>query len=71
MEPTYYIVRTGPNRFDMRQTRYKAQRAAGKEHPHDLMATQFTRDGMIEILDKHFADSTIDRTELDKPGDLI
>jgi hypothetical protein len=54
---TYYVVRTGPDRFDLRQSRYVAQRANGREHPHDLMAQGFTAQGMREVLAKWFADT--------------
>lgn len=57
MSKTYYVAQTGDDRFDLRQTRYKAQLEAGKEHPNDLMAVGFTADGMREILSKWFADT--------------
>ena len=54
---TYYVVRVGPDRFDLRQSRYRAQLDEGREHPHDLMATGFTAEGMREIISKHFNDT--------------
>lgn len=54
---TYYVVKVGDNRFDLRQTRYKAQLAAGSEHPHDLMAVSFPADGMRDIISKWFHDT--------------
>jgi len=54
---TYYIVKTGINQFDMRQTRYIPQLAKGKENPHDLMVAGFTADAMREILAKWFVDT--------------
>jgi hypothetical protein len=55
--PTYYVVRTGPDSFDLRQERFRSELEQGKEHPHDLMATSFTAAGMREILDKWFSDT--------------
>ncbi len=63
---TYYVVKVGPDRFDLRQTRYAATLRAGKEHPHDLMAASFTADGMREIIGKWFADT--DATALPPPN---
>jgi hypothetical protein len=54
---TYYVVCAGPDRFDLRQTRYRALLEAGREHPHDLMAAGFTAEGMREILAKWFSDT--------------
>ena len=59
-ERTYYVVRVGPDRFDLRQTRYK-----GTNHPHDLMAVQFTEQGMRDIVAKWFPDSDV--SALDNP----
>jgi hypothetical protein len=60
--PNYYVVKTGPNRFDLRQTRYKQFYQTGKEHPHDLMAVGFDYNGMKEIINKWFQDT--DTSEL-------
>lgn len=60
----YYIVKTGSNSYDMRQTRFKAQRAAGNDHPHDLMAVGFTADGMRDTIAKYFDAAEIDMTAL-------
>jgi hypothetical protein len=54
---TYYTEKTGPDRYDLRQTRFRAQRDTGKEHPHDLMAVSFSADGMLELIKKHFPDT--------------
>jgi hypothetical protein len=54
---TYYTEKTGPDRYDLRQTRFKAQRDTGKEHPHDLMAVSFSAAGMLELIKKHFPDT--------------
>lgn len=64
MSKTYYVAKTGDDRFDLRQTRYKEQLEAGREHPHDLMATGFTADGMREILAKWFADTDASALEV-------
>jgi hypothetical protein len=64
---TYYVVRTGPDSFDLRQTRYADQLAKGNEHPHDLMAAGFTAAGMREILRKWFDDT--DASALPAEGD--
>lgn len=53
----YYVVKVGPDSFDLRQSRYADLFKAGKEHPHDLMACSFTAAGMREILAKWFADT--------------
>lgn len=63
-KPAYYVVQTGPDRYDMRQTRYKAVRDRGGDHPHDLMAVGFTARQMDEMLAKHFLDASIDRSAL-------
>lgn len=60
---TYYIVKTGADRYDLRQSRYAEQFKAGKEHPHDLMATGFCGADMRDLLEKHFKytdDSTLE-----------
>lgn len=51
---TYYVVRTGPDRFDLRQYRYAAQRLAGKEHPNDVIAVGFNGKGMRELIAEWF-----------------
>lgn len=56
---TYYVIQTGPDSFDLRQTRYRKQFENGKEHPHDLMAVSFTASGMCEILEKWFSDTDV------------
>ena len=53
----YYVVRTGQDRFDLRQTRYRAQHAAGREHPHDIVAVGFTADDMRAALAEWFDDT--------------
>jgi len=50
----YYLVQTGDDRYDVRQTRYKAQYLAGSEHPHDLMSTGFTAAQVRELIAKRF-----------------
>lgn len=57
MTAVYYIIRTGEDRFDMRQTRYRKRLQDGKEHPHDLMAVGFTKQGMQEMLKKYNFDA--------------
>jgi hypothetical protein len=54
---TYYTEKTGLDRYDLRQTRYRSQRSTGKEHPHDLMAVSFPAAGMLELIKKHFPDT--------------
>lgn len=46
----YYVVKVGDDRYDLRQSRYRVQLLAGREHPHDLMACGFTAAGMRELL---------------------
>lgn len=62
--PTYYVVQTGPNRFELRQTCYKERLQQGREHPHDVIAAGFTAEGMREIIGKWFADT--DTSALDE-----
>lgn len=50
MAHTYYLVKVGRDLYDMRQTRYKKQFDAGKEHPHDLCAAHFTAAGIRELI---------------------
>ena len=54
---TYYVIRIGDDRFDLRQTRYGDRLAMGNEHPHDLMAVSFTAQQMRELIAKHFQDT--------------
>lgn len=54
----YYVVKTGDDRFDLRQSRFKDQLAAGNEHPHDLMASGFDREGMNKVIDQYFLRDT-------------
>jgi hypothetical protein len=54
---TYYVVKTGPDRFDLRQTRFAEQLKAGSEHPWDVMATHFTAEDMREIIAEIFPDT--------------
>lgn len=54
--PEYYVVKNG-NRYDLRQSRYRGLFDAGREHPHDLMATGFDAKGMREIIAKWFSDT--------------
>lgn len=61
---TYYVVRTGRDHYDLRQTRFKREREAGREHPHDLIAGGFTAQGMRDVLAKHFAHATVDTSAL-------
>ena len=54
----YYVTPSdSPDRYDLRQTRYKEQLAQGNEHPHDVIAQGFTVTGMLEIIEKWFKDS--------------
>lgn len=62
-EREYYLVKTGPNRWDMRQTRFRDQLQAGKEHPNDICATGFDAEGIRRIVAAHNFD--VDLTELD------
>jgi len=41
-----------PGRFDLRQERFRAQRAAGKEHPHDVCAVCFKPDELRDVCEK-------------------
>lgn len=64
--PTYYVIQTGPDSFDLRQTRYRAQFESKKEHPHDLMAVGFTASGMREIIKKWFPDTDVSALPLER-----
>ena len=50
---SYYIVKTGADRFDLRQARFRSAFEAGQEHPHDLCAVGFTREGMKDLVQKY------------------
>lgn len=54
MEKPYYVQKVGEDRYNIRQERYRAKLAAGKEHPHDVMAAHFTAQGIRELEAKHF-----------------
>lgn len=45
----YYVVKVGEDRYDLRQTRFKAMFDAGNEHPHDLMAVGFSAQGIRDL----------------------
>lgn len=62
----YYLVNTRGDYWDMRQTRYKAQMASGKEHPHDLCATGFSAQQMCDLVAQHGFD--VDLSPLEKEG---
>lgn len=65
--PVYYVEKVGPDRYDLRQVRYRHLRAGGGEgHPHDLIATHFTGEGMRDVIARYFADTPIDTTALDQ-----
>lgn len=49
MAARYYIVKTGDDRYDMRQERFR-----GTVHPHDLMAVGFSAAQMRDMLAQHF-----------------
>lgn len=55
----YYVVKVGDNRFDLRQSRFKEQLAAGSEDPRDTMAVGFDKAGMQEIIAKWFQDTDV------------
>lgn len=50
----------------MRQTRYKAQYDAGKEHPHDLCTTSFSGEAMRDMVAKHKFDVDLAPLDQDK-----
>lgn len=52
----HYLVRTGADRYDMRQTRYRAQLANGREHPHDVCAMGFTGQGIRDLVAQYAFD---------------
>lgn len=60
---TYYAVKVGNDRYDLRQSRYREQLQAGKEHPHDLMACSFTADGLRDICEKYGFDADLSALE--------
>lgn len=65
VEHAYYLVRVGADRYDMRQTRYKAQLAEGREHPHDICATHFDSAGIIELVKTHKFDCDLSLLDAD------
>jgi hypothetical protein len=62
--PDYYVVKVGEDRYDLRQSRYRAQFEAGGNHPHDLMAVAFTAQGIRDLFDKGIFEGTVDVTAL-------
>lgn len=60
----YYVVQSRHGTFDLRQERFRQQHADGNEHPHDLMATGFSRPAMVDLIAEHFA-GKVDTTALD------
>lgn len=65
VDHAYYLVRVGADRYDMRQTRYKAQLAEGREHPHDICATHFDSAGIIELVKTHKFDCDLSLLDAD------
>lgn len=43
---TYYAVKVGHDRYDLRQSRYRADFNNGMEHANDLMMCSFSAEGM-------------------------
>lgn len=68
MATDYYVEKVGPDRFDLRQTRYRSQRLTrnGNGHPHDAMAAGFTAEAMREVIARHFSTASIDTSALDR-----
>jgi hypothetical protein len=56
--PTYYAVKTGKDRFDLRQSRYRHLRSQGG-HPHDLCAVGFTAKDLRELCEKYQFDADL------------
>lgn len=50
---TYYAVKTGPDRYDMRQERFRKKFDRGIDHPHDVCATGFTAQGLRDVCEKY------------------
>lgn len=60
---TYYAVKIGDDRYDLRQERYRANLAAGNEHPHDLMAVSFKGDDLRRICEQYGFDADLSALE--------
>ena len=60
---TYYAVKVGNDRYDLRQDRYREMFAAGKEHKHDLMAVGFTGEALREICTQYGFDADLSALE--------
>jgi hypothetical protein len=60
----YYAERTGPDRYTLRQTRYRRQLEQGSEHPHDVMAVGFTAAGLREMISAYLPTATCDLSAL-------
>ncbi|MNK14381.1 hypothetical protein D3C87_325000 [compost metagenome] len=66
MNYTYWIEKhynplAGHDTYTLRQTRYKGEYLAGKEHPHDVMAQGFDKEGILEIIEKYFPSTDISK----------
>lgn len=59
--PVYYVEKVGPDRYNLRQVRYR-----GKNHPHDLIATHFTGEGLRDLIARYFAETPIDTSALEE-----
>lgn len=49
--------------FELRQERYRAQRAAGREHPDDVCAIARSVEEMHQMVDKHWPNADYSAVE--------
>ena len=49
----YYVTKSG-EKFELRQTRFEDDLKKGKEHPYDLCAASFTKEGMSQVIASYF-----------------
>lgn len=46
---TYYVEKSDSGLLELRQQRFREQRASGKEHPHDICAVARTVEELQEM----------------------
>ena len=54
--PLYYAVKTGPDRYDLRQERFRNHRP---EHPHDVMMAGFKAEDMRDVCQRYGFDADL------------
>lgn len=52
---TYYVTKSTRGTFELRQKRFKERFLKGKEHPHDVVAVNTSKAGIMSMFKKYFS----------------